>query len=226
MGASNPMASLFGKSPFKSIQEHMRVVLECAKMTSPLMQALTDSDDVLIDKYRQAITDLELEADNIKHALRARLPKSLLMPVDRRDLLEILDLQDNIADTTQDIAELMVDRSMSIPEVMKKPILNLVERSIDTCAQAAKTIEALDELVQVGFSGREADRVMELVAELNKIETETDRLEVAAVRTLFAHEGELKPVSVVFWYRLIEWIAALSDYAEKIGNRLRLLVAR
>ena len=40
------------------------------------------------------------------------------------------------------------------------------------------------------------------------------------------NEDELNPVSVIFWYQLIEWIGDLADYAEKVGNRLRLLIAR
>ena len=36
----------------------------------------------------------------------------------------------------------------------------------------------------------------------------------------------MKPVSVMMWYRLIEWIGDLADYAEKVGDRLRLLIAK
>ena len=35
----------------------------------------------------------------------------------------------------------------------------------------------------------------------------------------------MSPVSVMLWYRLIEWIGDLADHAEKVGNRLRLLIA-
>jgi uncharacterized protein Yka (UPF0111/DUF47 family) len=28
------------------------------------------------------------------------------------------------------------------------------------------------------------------------------------------------------WYQIIEWIGDLADYAEKVGDRLRLLIAR
>jgi uncharacterized protein Yka (UPF0111/DUF47 family) len=36
----------------------------------------------------------------------------------------------------------------------------------------------------------------------------------------------MSPVSVMFWYQLIQWIGDLADYAEKVGDRLRLLIAR
>jgi uncharacterized protein Yka (UPF0111/DUF47 family) len=37
-------------------------------------------------------------------------------------------------------------------------------------------------------------------------------------------ESELG-VGTVFWYEMVGWIADLADYAERVGNRLRLLIA-
>jgi uncharacterized protein len=65
-----------------------------------------------------------------------------------------------------------------------------------------------------------------MVAELNRIEDETDEMGMALTRTLFAQEDNMKPVSVMFWYQLIQWVGDLADYAEKVGDRLRLLIAR
>jgi uncharacterized protein Yka (UPF0111/DUF47 family) len=30
----------------------------------------------------------------------------------------------------------------------------------------------------------------------------------------------------MFWYQLIQWVGNLADNAEKVGDRLRLLIAR
>ena len=95
---------LFGQSPFKPLQEHVRVVVTCANEVLPLFQAVKDNNLENVEKVRTRIYALENEADTIKNELRTHLPKSMFMPVDRRDLLEILDLQDSIADTAQDIA--------------------------------------------------------------------------------------------------------------------------
>ena len=65
-----------------------------------------------------------------------------------------------------------------------------------------------------------------MVSELNSIEDETDVMGLELTRNLFQHEDEIKPVSVMMWYRLIEWVGDLADYAEKVGDRLRLLIAR
>ena len=154
------------------------------------------------------------------------MPKSLFMPVDRRDLLEVLLLQDTIANVAQDIAGLLIERKMSIPDFLRDPLIVLTARCVDTVEHAAKVIEELDELLAIGFRGREVDRVDEMLKELNAIEDETDELGIALARALFDHEDELKPVSVMMWYQIIEWIGDLADYAEKVGDHLRLLIAK
>jgi predicted phosphate transport protein (TIGR00153 family) len=226
MTSTNPLASLFGKSPFTALQVHMRVVLECVHEVPPLFEALAKGDDEGVKAAKERIFEREAEADSIKNELRNRLPKSLFMPVDRRDLLEVLQMQDSIADTAQDIAGLLVERPMELPEFMQEPMLALARRCVDVCEMSAKIIEELDELLAMGFRGREATRVEEMVGALNKLEDETDDLGLELARRLFQHEDEIKPVSVMMWYQLIQWVGDLADYAEKVGDRLRLLIAR
>ena len=174
MSSTNPFANLFGKSPFKALQVHMRVVLECASEIPPLFDALAAGDQEAVVTVKNRIFEREAEAEKIKNDLRGALPKSLFMPVDRRDLLEVLQMQDSIADTAQDIAGLLVERRMEIPDFMKEPMLALARRSVDACEQSAKIIEELDELVAMGFRGREATQVEEMVEQLNLIEDDTD----------------------------------------------------
>lgn len=226
MPTSNTLMKLFKRSPLKYLQEHMRVVMDCVREVPPLFDALINGDKKGFDLAKEKIFEHEAAADKIKNELRAGLPKSLFMPVDRRDLLEILQLQDSIADTAQDIAGLLVERPMEVPDTLKDPLVKLVRRCVDVCEQSSKIIEELDELLEMGFRGREATQVETMVDELNKVEDETDELGIDITRRLFAQEDEMNPVSVIMWYRLIQWIGDLADYAEKVGDRLRLLTAR
>jgi predicted phosphate transport protein (TIGR00153 family) len=226
MSHGNTFSRMFGKSPFTALQKHMRVVAECSHEVQPLIEAMIAGDQGRVIERKDRIWALEAQADQIKHELQSNLPKSLFMPVDRRDLLEVLQLQDTIANVAQDIAGLLFERKMSIPQFLSEPLLVLVARCVDTVDHAAKVIEELDELLAIGFRGREVDRVDEMLDELNAIEHETDDLGMALARALFDHEDELKPVSVMMWYQIIEWVGDLADYAEKVGDHLRLLIAK
>ena len=103
-------------------------------------------------------------------------------------------------------------------------LLELIRRVIATCDQAGAVVNELDELLETGFGQRESARVEEMIVALGESETETDLLAEAAQRILFGMEDELG-VGTYFWYKMIEWIADLADYAERVGNRLLLLIA-
>jgi len=218
------IGSLFGRSPIRPMQRHMKIAVSCAREILPLVEAMCAADQETLGRVRHKIDELEHEADEIKHEIRRNLPKRLFMATERRDLLEILDYQDSIADVAQDIAELAEMRSMSVPEGLCQPILELVRRVLLTCEQSERIINQLDELVETGFGPRETGRVEEMIAALNELESETDALAEKAQRELFAMEEELG-VGTYFWYQIINWMGNVADYAERVGNRLRLLIA-
>jgi hypothetical protein len=226
MKSTNPIAALFGRSPFKPMQDHMAIVAECVAQVPTLFDALIAGDEATRETAKDRIFEREHAADRLKNEVRLNLPKGLLMPVDRRDLLAVLDAQDAIADTAQDIAGLLATRPMPVPDDMQADLRRLVGRCVETCNQAVTIINELDELVETGFRGPEARRVEEMVADLDRIEGETDQLGMSLVRALFAHENDISPVSVMLWYRLIHWIGNLADHAQKVGDRLLLLIAR
>ena len=65
-----------------------------------------------------------------------------------------------------------------------------------------------------------------MLAELDKIETETDELQKEIRSILFTIEEDMPPVNVMFLYKIIEWIGDLADRAQHVGGRLQLLLAR
>ena len=222
---SSFMGSLFGRSPIRPMQQHMQAAVACARQVLPLIEEMCAGRTEALAERRREIDRLEHEADAIKNEIRSNLPKRLFMAVERRDMLEILDCQDSIADVAQDIAGLADLRSMTVPETLAEPLLDLVRRVLAACEQAGHIIDQLDELVETGFGEREVARVEEMINELSRIETETDELAERVQRRLFAMEDELG-IGAVFWYQMTNWIADLADYAERVGNRLRLLIAR
>ena len=92
--------------------------------------------------------------------------------------------------------------------------------------QALTAINALDELLETGFSGRELTVVEKMIHELDRLENEADKLEVTIRASLFNLEAQLPPVDVIFLYSVIDWIGDLANRAHDVGGRLQLLLAR
>jgi uncharacterized protein len=223
---NNPFLNLFGRSPIGPMQQHIAKANECAAQLLPFIDAVIASDWVTAERVQKQIAELEREADRLKKDVRIHLPKSLFLPVPRTDLLELLSVQDKVANRAKDIAGLMLGRQMAIPVPLQPAFRAFVQRSIDAAAQALKAMNELDELLETGFSGREVTLVEKLIDELDRIEHDSDNLQITLRSDLFKLEKDLPPVDVMFLYQIIEWIGDVADRAQRVGNRLELLMAR
>lgn len=217
-------SKIFGASPVGPIQAHMDICYRCAKQLNPFFAAVVAENWDEVAATRERIVELENEADASKKQIRSQLPKSLLMPVPREDLLELLLQQDRIANRARDVSGLVLGRRMVIPEPIQQDFLAFVARNVDAAKKARKSIRELDELYETGFRGAEAELVESLVTELDAIENDTDAMQVRIRAELFAIEQELPPVNVMFLYRVIELTGDIGDMAERIGRRLEVLL--
>ena len=224
--AFTTISNMFGSSPVKPLQKHMEKVQECVARLAPFFNAVLAQDWEEANKCRDEISRLENEADDLKRELRLNLPRSLFMAVSRRDLLEVLTMQDKVANKAKDIAGLIIGRKMLFPESFGPLLVEFVQRSIDASAQAQTAINELDELVETGFRGKEVTLVASMIKTLDQIEAETDEIQVRVRAELFAIESHLNPVEVMFLYRIIDWIGGLGDLAQRVGSRLELMLAR
>lgn len=226
MSLGSSFGNLFGKSPIKPIQDHMAKAHACAEALIPFIEAAIAGDWDAAANCRMQIAVLEGEADDLKREVRLHLPKNLFLPVPRSDLLDMLTIQDRIANASKDVAGIMLGRKMHIPPALADSVLDFVKQSVATSGQALKAIEELDELVETGFSGRELGVVESLIKELDQLEHNCDQIEVSIRANLFAIEAELPPINVMFLYQVIDKIGELANRAQRVGSRLQLLIAR
>lgn len=226
MAISNPFSKMFGNSPIKPMQEHMKVANETAAQLIPFFEATIADDWDLANTIQQKITALENDADELKKNLRLQLPKSLFLPVPRSDLLQLLSMQDQIPNRAKDIAGIMLGRKMSIPKTLQKPLLSFLVTAVATSGQALKAINELDELLEAGFSGQEIKIVEKLIKDLNTLENKTDKQQIKIRGALFKLEADLPPVEVMFLYRIFEWVGDLADRSQAVGSRMQMLLAR
>ena len=226
MSSSNYFSRIFGNSPVSPLQKHIEKVVLCVEELIPYFDAVIKNDWGKAEKIQNNLATLENDADEIKNLLRMQLPSSLFMPVDRRDVLDVLQLQDKIANKAKDIAGLVLGRKMSLPESICNTYIEFLNRCVDATRQTQNAINELDELVAAGFRGNEVNRVKKMIEELHVIEDETDKIQIKLRAELYKIEKDLPPVDVMFIYKIIEWTGDLADNAQSTGNRLQLMLAK
>jgi len=221
----NVLANIFGSSPVQPLEKHIGVAYQGAKQLHDFFVAAIDGDWDTASGHCDEIARLEHEADDLKKTIRLSMPKSLFMPVPREDLLELVLVQDRIANRAKDISRIVLGRKMQVPQSIAEQFLNFVDRNIDAAKQARKSVRELDELFTTGFRGAEVDLVSGLIEELDQIETDTDDKQADLRWAVFAIEDEMKPIDAMFLYKIIELTGEIADMAERVGRRLELLLA-
>ena len=222
---ANMLANIFGSSPVDPLEKHIGIAYDCAKQLRGFFAAVVAEDWDEAARVRDEIEALEHKADDLKKKIRLQLPKSLFMPVPREDLLELLLVQDKIANRTKDVSGLVLGRRMKLPAEIADEFLDFVSRNVDAAKQARKSVRELDELFTAGFRGAEVALVEALIEELDRIETDTDNQQAELRSSLFAIEKSLDPVDAVFMYKVIELTGEIADMAERVGRRLELLLS-
>ena len=196
---------IFAKSPIKPMQQHMELVYECVTNLLPFFQKCLNHDWQAANVDYEKISLLENKADGLKKEIRLHLPSRLLLPIDRGDFIGLLKSQDQIANTAKRVSNLIYYRKMQFPEQIAKNLLNFVQLGIDATKLAQNAINELDQLVETGFSGNEAELVEGMIVDLDHIEKN-------------------KRIDVIFLYRVIDWIAELADKAQQVGHKLEPLL--
>ena len=223
---TTPFLNMFGRSPIRPLEEHMAKVHACVKELGPFFTAVLAENWAEVEVRQRQIMQLEHEADELKRDLRVHMPKGLFMPVSRSDLLELLSVQDRLANRAKDIAGIVLGRRMLLPETIAPHFMKLLQRCVETSQQANAAIHELDELLETGFSGTEVKLVESMIAKLSILERDTDERQIRVRQMIFDLEATLSPVNVIFLYKIIEWTGDLADRAREIGDRLQILLAR
>ncbi|MCP2521170.1 DUF47 family protein, partial [SCandidatus Aminicenantes bacterium Aminicenantia_JdfR_composite] len=77
---------------------HAKISYEAVKKIRNVIEAYCEIDLEKLTKLDAEISEIEHKADKIKQNIRSNLPSSVLLPIERQDLLEFLSQQDKIAD--------------------------------------------------------------------------------------------------------------------------------
>jgi predicted phosphate transport protein (TIGR00153 family) len=212
---------LFGRSPFAPLQSHMEKIADCIHLLTKLFDAVLAEDQKEVEVIAEQISKLEHKADLAKNDIRNHLPKSLYLPIDRSHLLEILTLQDNLADKAEDVAVLVTLKPLKILDSFKDLFFEFLAKNIETFDEVHKVIKEMHDLLESSFGGSEAEKVRILVDQVAYKEHEVDLIQRRLLKEVFKIEDEMSYSTFHLWQRIFESIADISNTSEKLGWRVR-----
>lgn len=216
--------SLFAQSPFKPLSEHMKKVAELLDMIDPLMESFIQKDSEQVKAISKKIMLVEHEADKIKQKIRDSLPKSLFLPVDRKDFMRLLSAQDDLADSIEDLAVVAQFKSIEVPKEMTDHIQKLSTSVVHIGHETIKILQEIDLMMETSFAGPEAKKVSQYADDIGTLEWKIDKVQFKYLQKVFEIEDDLSKGTFYILIEINRKLGSIANNSEKIGKILKLFL--
>jgi uncharacterized protein len=214
------IGKLFGRSPFGQMKLHMDQVAMCVQKMTEALQAVQSGHYDTLDELAEEVSRLEHQADEVKNDIRNRLLKRVFMPIDRSEVLEILSLQDSLADTAEDVCRVLTFKKLPIPALVSQDFNEFVQHNLHAFHVAHSIVRQIDELIESGFGGIEAERVRGLASQTAYAEHQADLVQINLLKKIYSMETELSFTEFHLWMRLTNVLSEISNLSEDLAERV------
>jgi predicted phosphate transport protein (TIGR00153 family) len=151
----------------------------------------------------------EQEGDRITHDIIHKLNATFVTPIDREDIIGLASGLDDILDFTEEVAD----------------FLYRVEAPMDQAIEMAKVLhQACRQIAEALPRLRTMEDLSHYVVEIHRLENDGDRLERAALASLF--ERAIDPMVVIRWKDIFERLESAVDATEKVANTLQGIILK
>lgn len=165
--------------------------------------------DELPDKMKE-MHAVEHSGDEARHIIIKKLAREFITPIEREDIMAMLDAIDNVTDTIEDVLMRMYMYNITY---IREYAIKMAE-VIVKCCNSLK--QALDEF----YNFRKSQKLHELIIEINHLEEVGDRLFTEATRDLYVNCQNSKEVAAwdTAFYYLEKCCDSCEDVADVIEN--------
>jgi len=186
---------------FDLFNAHAERIIEGSRELAAMIGTFSE-----LDAHAQRIDGAERAADKITHECITLLHKSFITPFDREQIHSLITAMDDILDLIQDVAEsvALYDLRSVTPEA--KQLAEICQM----CCERVRTVVGL--LTNV----KRSDAILRCCEEIDRLESDADRVMRAALSKLFRDESDLKQVMKLrVIYELLE---SITDRCEDVAN--------
>ena len=210
---------LFGKllptegNFFVMFNQHADRIVEAAQAFSKLVANY--NDPILRDKFNQEVDNAERAADRVTHDVNKAIHKTFITPIDREQIHSLINTMDDVADLIQDSAE-----TMALYDVrhMTEEITRLTELSLKCCERVRDAVKMLEKISDQAT----AEAALKTCEEIDKLESDADRVMRSAMSKLFREEPDVR--EVIKLKAIYELLETITDKCEDVANLIEGIV--
>jgi predicted phosphate transport protein (TIGR00153 family) len=192
---------------FELFNQHAQRTVETAQGLSNFIEHY--DNPALKQENAKKIDDAERAADRITHEVNRILHKTFITPIDRDQIHRLINTMDDIADSIQDSAEVLMLYNV---EKITPEIKNLAELSLRSCNRVQYAISLLSKINQ----SNTAEAILKTCEEIDLLESDADRVMRSAMSALFRDENDVK--NLIKLKAIYELLETITDNCEDVAN--------
>jgi predicted phosphate transport protein (TIGR00153 family) len=198
---------------FVMFNQHADRIVEAAQAFSQLVANY--NDPILRDKFNQEVDNAERAADRVTHEVNKAIHKTFITPIDREQIHSLINTMDDVADLIQDSAE-----TMALYDVrhMTEEITRLTDLSLKCCERVRDAVKMLDKISDHAT----AEAALKTCEEIDKLESDADRVMRSAMSKLFREEPDVR--EVIKLKAIYELLETITDKCEDVANQIEGIV--
>ncbi len=175
---------------------------------------LREGDVETADRFALETHQAEGRADDARRRIETQLLSGSLLPTSRRDILQIIEQVDRLANAAEEILDYLLLQRVEVPDEIMPEITEIGVQSSNAFDEVKKAVTGLFQNV---------DHALEHTKAIEQLEGEVDHLERRATKRLFALDIELARKLQISGF--IQRLVRLSDRAEDLSDLIELIVA-
>ncbi|MEM1578322.1 MAG: TIGR00153 family protein [Archaeoglobaceae archaeon] len=217
------VTEIFGYSPFRSLVKHAILCGRAVGLLQKQFKAYENGDFAMVEKIRDEIDELESKADEIKEEIRTNVTRSLMLPVDRHDLLEFLRVQDDIINNCEHVGHMLTFRKVKVMERIFQEFDILLAKVMECVNEYEEMIEHMRVLIETSFEKKEIEKALEHVEIVEKLEHECDLIQIG-LHTILFNSDALLPLDVHIMEAWVVHIGYIANATARAADRFRLMI--
>lgn len=198
---------------FEMFNQHADCIVEAARSFSKLV--VNYSDPHLRESYNRDVDNAEHAADRITADVNRLIHTTFITPIDREQIHSLINTMDDVADLIQDCAEAMALYDL---KHMTDEIVRLTDISVKCCERLKDVIAMLPKIADT----KVAEAALKTCEEIDRLESDADRVLRAAMSKLFREEPEVR--EVIKLKAIYELLETISDKCEDVANHIEGIV--
>ena len=192
---------------FEMFNQHAERIVDAARAFS-LLVANYD-DPLLREQYNREVDTAERSADRVTHEVNRAIHKTFITPIDRDQIHTLINTMDDVADLIQDSAETL---ALYYVRQVNEEITRLTDLSVKCCERVKEAVFMLGKLADPAM----AEAALKTCEEIDRLESDADRVLRAAMSRLFREEPDVR--EVIKLKAVYELLETITDKCEDVAN--------